>query len=448
LFSYLLGKINVWIEKSSAEEFIKQHQMEEFEKWLVGLDRVGGQKHIDYNEIVFMTKYMNAHWRNNVYEIDKNTEFAVQLPPKLRQKLLDTQIITNIKSCFEQFFTNLEPAFIRKLICRLQYTRYYTKFRNKITAEEVFVKAGEIPNFIYFLMSGVVGVYSFNEMQLYMNLENGAVFGDQYVIYDIPASYTIKFDPFEMCSKAKFIEVYKIDKKDFYEIVKDYEKTYNLLKIEALRKRRVYRKIKQKSISAILGMHSRKSSSENFSKIEEKNSQEIKFFEDEYFKITSERNLTEHPLISNMTNREKSDNLAGFTGVYNILNSSNETPVLTQKSIKHTKNYEIPEETHKIYLGVTKFDQIMNGITTKNLNHAELLNLESEYDSENEFGENDYFYKKCMIKNPYDTISHIREIRSEIRKMSRNLDEMDRNIENVIEKYKNKVSLPTTMVSQ
>ena len=87
MFSYLLGNVNGLISQVNAVENLRSQQSEDFEEWLLKLERSGKSKRLDEKLIESINKYMANYWHYNVKDIDQECEFIRFLSPKLKAKV-------------------------------------------------------------------------------------------------------------------------------------------------------------------------------------------------------------------------------------------------------------------------------------------------------------------------------------------------------------------------
>ena len=129
----------------------------------------------------------------------------------------------------------------------MDYLRH-SKSHSKSIETLSILKPGKVPKHICFFLSEYVGLFSTDGITKYYDIPAGDVFGEGYVLFNIPASYWVKFDFSSQNYKNKDeinVEMYKVDAKSFIEILKDYPMTHKIIKKEALIKRSIYRQRKQ-----------------------------------------------------------------------------------------------------------------------------------------------------------------------------------------------------------
>ena len=155
-------------------------------------------------------------------------------------------LLVNTKNKFKRFFEGLHSDFVRRLMMKMEYGRFDINSEQGIDSICI-QKAGKVPKLIYFVISGKLGLYSFDGVERYMILGKGSVYGEVFILFGIPTTYTLKFDP-HLSKRKRTTDVYKVDAEDFLMILKDYRCVYHTLKREGIKKREVYRKFKKHTI--------------------------------------------------------------------------------------------------------------------------------------------------------------------------------------------------------
>jgi len=264
LFSYLLGNVNGLLIQMNLEESIKTAQVEALEEWIIRINRSGKSKDLKSKEVDFITEYMKGYWRKDLKSLVSGSDFMKQLPPPLRKKLFGQHLCVGVAENFEDFFGELEAELAYRLIPRLEYCRYSKSGRDSWETASI-LKAGKVPKNIYFLLTGYVGLYSTDGWSKYISLSAGALYGEAFVVFNIPASYWFKFDT--TAAQDKNVdkieiksEMYKISAEDFMTIIKDYKNGFQIIRREALRKRAMYRQLKKAFIQQELSKMENKES--------------------------------------------------------------------------------------------------------------------------------------------------------------------------------------------
>ena len=50
----------------------------------------------------------------------------------------------------------------------------------------------KIPKAVYFVITGELGIYSMHDVERFVVLMEGSVYGEAYILYGTPSSYTLK----------------------------------------------------------------------------------------------------------------------------------------------------------------------------------------------------------------------------------------------------------------
>ncbi len=429
MFSYLLGNVNGLVVQMSAENNLKRKQAEELEEWLLKVDRVGKTKRIHNDDIDFITRYMSSYWHNNVQNMDQG-EFISQLDAPLRRSLFNKYIFLRIKDVFHHFFDGLDAEFARKLILKMEYSKYSTQGRQTTECTQ-FIKAGKVPSFVYFVLSGHLGLYSFDGILQYLTLKAGSIFGEVYVLFHIPCTYTLKYDPFHLdvsSAAEKVTELYRVSAEDYLNILKDYEPVYLRLKSEATTKRRVYRKLKCKCIERSLAdaPDQPRASLAPSSVLErtplmgpcpfppaaptEEDKQRLLTDRN----ILSERTVVEAGLPAASTPRQELDWTkqkpeeapGGFTNVLGLMGERSHD--LRKKTDSQRNSVQPPV---RVVARSRIMSEMVKGENRRALNHREMMVMENAYNSEDEYGQEDYYDKHRAIADPKATYRKIKSIR-------------------------------------
>jgi len=120
------------------------------------------------------------------------------------------------------------------------------------TSRFSIVKAGKVPKDIYFLISGVLLMCSVDSVTPYMQLHPGGIYGEVYVLFGIPATYSLIYENSPKIGgkvvPINNVETYKVDATEYLNIIKDFVGVYTILRTEAVKKRRIYRKLKRECL--------------------------------------------------------------------------------------------------------------------------------------------------------------------------------------------------------
>ena len=87
MFSYLMGNVNGLVTQLSYEAQIESKQEEDLENWLLRMDRAV-RTQLSTRQCDFIIKYLRNYWAKNIKGVDAGSEFVVQLPPRLRKKVV------------------------------------------------------------------------------------------------------------------------------------------------------------------------------------------------------------------------------------------------------------------------------------------------------------------------------------------------------------------------
>lgn len=376
-------------------------------------------------------------------------------------------MFVGVKKQFRLFFESLDPEFTKHLILKMEYTRFCPSGEQEV--EEVLIqKAGKIPKTIYFIMQGTLGLYSFDGVERFMELRRSAVYGESYILYGIPSPYTLKYDPAHC--RTKVVDAYKVDAGDFLNILKSYRCVYHTLKSEGIHKRRVYRIYKRKYIEKRQPSFLQKmkvvnedQGKSNKSSIGIAVKPEIKLAEENNDQPKEAENPTERPLATedrlltteNMRletgGRLDTQVPADQTNVFGLLSPDQVQLTLKDKDKKieeekeTEKKSEDPQSTKKgpsdnLSPSQKAKKKLFNTKERKMMCHNDILENEYYWDSEEEYGNEDVFEKRQVIKDPVKTLKKIDDLKDELNIMSQSVDKVCDAIEKKLELIKLKIA--------
>ncbi len=164
-------------------------------------------------------------------------------------------LFADIRKTFKNYFEGLDREFVKRLIFSMEYFSITKDYRQDLT-RVVILKAGKVPKSIFFLVSGTLLICCVSGVRPFMQLHPGGIYGEAYVLFGIPNTYALAYDTnpnmgANPTGTVNAVEGYKVRAEDYLSILKDYHGVYLLLRAEAIRKRRIYRSLKQASLQAI-----------------------------------------------------------------------------------------------------------------------------------------------------------------------------------------------------
>ena len=143
---------------------------------------------------------------------------------------------------FMNYFGGLNNEFVNRIILSMEYHLITKDSRNNISCYPI-LNAGKIPKWIYFLISGILFINSVNGVTFYAQLFPKSIFGEAYIIYGIPSTYSLMYNADPRINNKKTndntVETYRVSASAYLEIIKNYRGVYQILKKEALKKRRI-----------------------------------------------------------------------------------------------------------------------------------------------------------------------------------------------------------------
>eukprot|EP01022_Parablepharisma_sp_SALTPOND_P016763 TRINITY_DN2533_c0_g1_i1.p3 TRINITY_DN2533_c0_g1~~TRINITY_DN2533_c0_g1_i1.p3 ORF type:complete len:298 (-),score=29.16 TRINITY_DN2533_c0_g1_i1:2033-2926(-) len=269
----------------------------------------------------------------------------------------------------------------------MDYCRYTRSSRDAF--EDVSIlKPGKVPKDIYFVLTGYVGLYSTDGLDKYTALFPGTVYGEAFVMFDIPASYWFKYDLSAIAEAPKQnseikAEMYKIKAQVFMEILKDYPAAHRIIRRESLKKRMIYRQAKRSFIQQRRESEGKKERNIVLNNL---------LVRDGSIRNGLKRSrTTEGALPANGT--ENSLLPKNPDDAFKIMDEYNNPPLEPRSNLNRTLN--------RANTGLSKLDareQLFNPEKQRILSHNEILEYEYLYNSEDEFGNEDAFEKQRVVK--------------------------------------------------
>jgi len=247
------------------------------------------------------------------------------------------------------------------------------------TRDILVMKSGKVPKQIYFVKSKTLKIGSVDTMTKYITLGPGGVFGEAHALFNCPLSYSLLFEPRGKIESGA--ETYTVEAQEYLDLLKLHPDMYKLLREDAIIKRRMYRQMKRQY-------------------------------------------LAEHSNISYIIQNKIMNKSGDFNSQQNISGISEITPVYKgdQTTIaRNKKNEDITLITNKNE-GETK--NYLFGNERSKYSHKQILLMEYEYNSEDEYGLEDIFEKEEPPKVK-DTISRkVREFEGRIKKLQERFEKL------------------------
>jgi CRP-like cAMP-binding protein len=229
LFAYMMGNINVLIEKLDDDhnEYI-ENEFEVLDQWLMKIDRANPKKRLNQERVDKIRGSLKTYWEKDHSSIQKG-DFLHQLPVELKSELINHLFKNFMDSTFRIFFTGLEEKFKQEIVVNL-YPRKYQK------NEEIIPIDSGAKN-LYFIVKGKVTISSKEKIMDYVELQEGSYFGDYLIFFRLRSSNAFIAE--------EDVELMCIKKKKFLEICEMFSTSAKQLKYRAFLRRKFVRKQKK-----------------------------------------------------------------------------------------------------------------------------------------------------------------------------------------------------------